>query len=62
MLRMYTLYILECDTQTCTFIRNSTIVHASPTHPPPPHNSDYSILILFWQHYIIILWEAYKMR
>lgn len=36
MLRMYTLYILECDIQTCTFIRNSTIVYASPTHPPPP--------------------------
>lgn len=39
MLRMYPLYILECDTQTCTFIRNSrnsTIVHASPTAPPPP--------------------------
>ena len=51
MLRMYTLYILECDTQTCTFIRNSknsTIVHASPTAPaPPPRPSDYSVLILF---------------
>ena len=59
MLHMYKLYILECYTQTCTFIRNSTIVHASTTAPRP---SDYSILILFWQHYIIILWEAYEIR
>lgn len=51
MLRMYPLYILECDTQTCTFIRNSrnsTIVHASPTAPPTPSRpSDYLDLILF---------------
>ena len=49
MLRMYTLYILECDIQTCTFIRNSrnsTTVHASPT-APPSRPSDYSDLILF---------------
>ena len=49
MLCMYTLYILECDTQTCTFItnsNNSTIVHASPT-APLPRPSDYSVLILF---------------
>ena len=61
---MYTLYILECDTQTGTFIRNSTIVHASPAAPPsnPRRPSDYSTLILFWQHYIIILWEAYEIR
>ena len=42
---MYTLYILEYDTQTGTFIRNSTIVHASPAAPRPTPAAPQIILL-----------------
>lgn len=45
---MYTLYILECDTQTGTFIRNSTTVHASPAAPRPTPAAPQIILLEYY--------------